>query len=230
MRVRTGDRTVGIFHHVDVINSKHFDLGCLHVLYGSESKESPYRLPETVPLHVCTGHSPNQCPVRPRPDAESGGQGEESPHHYEVNGYDVTCKRGHWQCGCSDPQHRRGPCRYMYAADRIKPPPGFTAGPGGASLPGQSAPFRIPFPGCGRKWKQDVKERNHEADIHVQVRSSSYVASGIRKVVRCRNHIPCTAVRRGVSSPVPYQGALPHRISMWIQSPYAGGYHGVAPA
>ena len=27
---------------------------------------------------------------------------KKSAHRYEANGYDVTCERGHWQCGCPD--------------------------------------------------------------------------------------------------------------------------------
>ena len=46
-----------------------------------------------------------------------------------MNGYDVTCKRVHWQCNCLDHQHRRGPCKHMYATGKVKAPLRFTSGP-----------------------------------------------------------------------------------------------------
>ena len=46
-----------------------------------------------------------------------------------MNGYDVTCKRVHWQCNCLDHQHRRDPCKHMYATGKVKPPFRFTGGP-----------------------------------------------------------------------------------------------------
>ena len=53
---------------------------------------------------------------------------KKSGHRYEVNGYDVTYKNGHWQCSCPDHKHRRGPCKHIYATGQVKAPIRFMAG------------------------------------------------------------------------------------------------------
>ena len=104
-----------------------------------------------------------------------------SGHRYEVNGYDVTYKNGHWQCSCPDHKHRRGPCKHIYATGQVKAPIRFMAGLAAYLGPAWPMLSQMPFPGCGKERKPYIKGRNQEADIPVQMRASFRVASRIRE-------------------------------------------------
>ena len=104
-----------------------------------------------------------------------------SGHRYEVNGYDVTYKNGHWQCSCPDHKHRRGPCKHTYATGQVKAPIRFMAGLAAyLGRPGLCC-RKCLSPDVVKNGNRTLKDGNQEADIPVQMRASFRVASRIRE-------------------------------------------------